>query len=411
MKTWIRGAMRRRGWLALALWSVFGVLWLTLEGGAPRRAMAQPAAPVAAALPGVPLGTEHAVGPGTVVDNLTVFPIYAKTPEDLGEFTTLEAATAAKSVAIREVGPSEAMAISSAGAGPQAQRQGPQQGLPLQQSGGGDRARVDTVVIENKGKLPILVLAGTIVKGGKQDRQIGEDFVVAPGKTVDVAAFCVEQGRWDGAREGKSTGGQFVAQKSLALGSVRAAGQYDKNQSQVWSEVGKVNAANKKSSASGTLMATMDDAQIAARRTGIANQVGKAIGTAPQQDKVVGVAYTVDGQVKGVRWFAGPKLFQLHRETLLHTAAMEAIAASAGRAPGAAVPPPGKAEAVAAFVTDMEKEAVAERKAKADDAVSLKKSAKGYASETFLMVDDPKAAPGRAAPKAPKSLSKDFVKK
>ena len=96
---------------------------------------------------------------------------------------------------------------------------------------------------------------------------------------------------------------------------------------------------------------------------------------------------------------------------LLHTAAMEAIAANAGRVPGSPAPSAGKPEAVASFVADMEKEVVAERKAKADDSVALKKSSKGYASETFLMVDDPKAAPGRAAPKAPKSLSKDFFKK
>ena len=55
-------------------------------------------------------------------------------------------------------------------------------------------------MIQNKGKLPILVLAGTIVKGGKQDRQIGEDFVVPRDKQVDVSAFCVEQGRWNGTR-------------------------------------------------------------------------------------------------------------------------------------------------------------------------------------------------------------------
>src|SRR5690606_8900190 len=139
----------------------------------------------------------------------------------------------------------------------------------------------DTVVIENRGRLPILVLAGTIVKGGKQDRQIGEDFVVAPGKTVDVAAFCVEQGRWNDNREGRSTGGTFVAQKSLALGNVRAAGQYDKNQGQVWSEVSRVNAANKKGAPSGTLLATLDDAEIARRREAIATRVAGAVGGAP----------------------------------------------------------------------------------------------------------------------------------
>ena len=101
--------------------------------------------------------------------------------------------------------------------------------------------------------------------------------VIAPGKTVDVAAFCVEQGRWNGAREGQSTGGKFTTQSSLALGSVRAAGQYDKNQSEVWNQVAQVNAANKKGVPSGTLLATMDDAQIAQQRAQVASQLASAI--------------------------------------------------------------------------------------------------------------------------------------
>lgn len=397
--SWIRGATRRRGRLALVAWAVLTCL-VGLAGRQVDEAQAQGApATATAALPGLPLGTEHAIGAATVIDNLTVFPIYAKQPEDLGEFTTLEGAIAAKSAIVREVGADARLGASRGGAEQRAQGHD------------GGSARVDTVVIENKGRLPILVLAGTIVKGGNQDRQIGEDFVVAPGKTVDVAAFCVEHGRWNGARDGKATGGQFVAQKSLALGSVRAAGQYDKNQGEVWNQVAQVNAANKKGAPSGTLLATMDDAQIAQRRASIASQLTTAVGRADRQDKLVGVAYAVDGKVKGVRWFAGTKLFQLHRETLLHTAAMEAIAASASRPAGAAAPAPARAEAVAAFVTEMEKEAVAERKAKADDAIAVKKNASGYASETTVFVDEPAATPGAPPVKKPKSLSKDFVKK
>ena len=54
--------------------------------------------------------------------------------------------------------------------------------------------------------------------------------------------------------------------QQLANDEVRAAGQYERNQSQVWAKVGKVNAATKKASASGTLMATLDDADLKAAR-------------------------------------------------------------------------------------------------------------------------------------------------
>ena len=46
---------------------------------------------------------------------------------------------------------------------------------------------MNTLVIENKGDVPIYVLAGTVVKGGKQDRQIGQDFIIEGKKTVKAA--------------------------------------------------------------------------------------------------------------------------------------------------------------------------------------------------------------------------------
>jgi len=385
-----RGVWRRR----LSLAFILGWIGMVLTMHRPDEAQAQPKPALAApgALPGVPLGTDHAVGAGTVIDNLTVFPIYAKTPEDLGDFTTLEAAVERKTAIVRELG--EAAAPVANG------RHGHRGG------GGGDGAQVNTLVIENKGKTAILVLAGTVVKGGKQDRQIGEDFIIPPGKTVNVDAFCVEHGRWDASREGKATGGTFVAQKSLALGSVRAAGQHDKNQGEVWNQVAQANAATKNEAPSGTLLATMDDKQIADQRARMATQLTSSMASAPQQDKLVGIAYAVDGRVKGVRWFAGPKLFKLHQDTLLQTAAMEAIAANASRPNKGGSAAPAKAESVASFVSDMEKQAVAEKRTKSDNVNTYKKSAEGYSSEVTM-----DQAPAAGAPPKPRSVSKDYIKK
>src|SRR4029079_8804388 len=92
-------------------------------------------------------------------------------------------------------------------------------GLGQQRAGGG--GEVNRLVIDNKGDKAIFVLAGTLVKGGKQDRQIAQDFIIPPGKTVPVDAFCVEHGRWTANREGKGTDGLFEAQKVLAVKEVR----------------------------------------------------------------------------------------------------------------------------------------------------------------------------------------------
>ena len=166
---------------------------------------------------GVELATGYVVGDGTQIGNLTVFPVLTREQPDLGPFTTLEAALARGEAEVREVG---------------------------------EQGQVNALAVENKGETPIFVLAGTVLEGGKQDRQVGQDVVVGGKQQVNVEAFCVEQGRWTAQREGRTTGGKFAPAKVLADSNVRAAGQYEKNQSQVWSEVSKVNVDNRKQSAS-----------------------------------------------------------------------------------------------------------------------------------------------------------------
>jgi hypothetical protein len=168
------------------------------------------------AVPGLPLFEDHTVGAPFVSGNLAVFPVYASVQEDVGEIVTLDEALEKGTAEVREVGP-EAVA-------------GEQVREVQQRTGEG--AVVNTLVIENRGKQPILVLAGTILKGGKQDRQVGRDFLVGANETEPVDAFCIEHNRWTTVRDGLATGGKFRAMKVLAVGEVRGAGQYEGDQGQ-----------------------------------------------------------------------------------------------------------------------------------------------------------------------------------
>jgi ARG/rhodanese/phosphatase superfamily protein len=354
--------------------------------------VAPPAAPLPAAQ-GAPamLKGDHVVGAGRALDNLTVFPITSKNQVDVGPVRTLDDALAKHEAEVREMGATGG--------------DGPAQQLNRAQFGGG--AQVNTLIIENTGTVPIFVLAGTIVKGGQQDRQIGQDFIVGAHKTVPVDAFCVEHGRWTVDRNGVATGGKFGTMQQLAPSSVRAAGQYDQNQSEVWSKVGEVNKANRKEAATGTLMATMDDGEVARKRADLASRVNLVLTAAPS-DPVVGFAYAVDGKVRGARWFANHRIFELYRPTLANTAAVDALTAQAEaaasgqpRSPAPAVAP----AAVSDFVSGIEEAKLKdERRTQADNVNEYRETDKGYGSST---VAKPAASP--AAP--PVHFSDDFVSK
>jgi hypothetical protein len=196
----------------------------------------------------------------------------------------------------------------------------------------------------------------------------------------------------------------------VAPSSVRAAGQYKKNQGEVWSKVGESNAVHGTSSASGTFLATVDDPAITGQRRELAGQIDVVLGAVKPQEDVVGIAYAIDGDVRGVRWFAHHAVFELVRKKLVTGIAFDAIVARAEaeaqhRAPSTK-PAPAPA-AVDAFVKNVEDAAVKEQRDTAAGNVNeYKESSQAYGSKT--MFKGASSKPG-ASPKKP--VSSDFTAK
>jgi hypothetical protein len=359
----------------------------------------------ASATPGVALDAEHTLGPPIVIDNLAVFPVYARVMEDIGEYLSLDDALAKGTATVREMG------AEPQGGGEQVGPQGLGNGPGNAQAYRGDGAQVNTLAIENKGDLPILVLAGTVVKGGKQDRQIGQDFIIGKRQTVPVDAFCVEHGRWTATRNGVATQGSFQTLKTLAAGGVRAAGQYEQNQSEVWSKVGKINRATGKETASDTLTASLEDGGVAAEQARAAAKVHAFLAAVPMADRTVGLAYAVGGEVTGVRWFIHHKLFARYDETLVNTAVVESFTARAvAKAQGQALAPGACAqEKVAAFVTGADRGRHEERKTAGENTNAYEFSDDAYAAEA--QVKSPAPASAASPPAKPKAVTKDYLRK
>lgn len=418
--------MKRRNLLWLALFVGLASLLIRCVAGTTRHSPAsspvgvqrsegvfvqasQPSGPVA--IPGSPLGDgEHTVGPPRVIGNLAIFPVYASVQDALGEFTTLEAAIESGVATVSERGAQAPHPLP-----PPTPQQAPQNtSLPTnnapnqvqQMVNGQHGATVNQLVIENQGELPILILAGSVVKGGRQDRQISQDFVVGPKETVPIDAFCVEHGRWNSNRNGVDTGGKFTAVKSLAQGDVRAAGQYQRDQSRVWSKVADVNRANKKAASTGTLMATVDDEELSARRASLSKDLLAFLGSVEAPRSVVGLAYAIDGKVRGVRWFFNHDLFARYGETLVNTAVLDALTAEAtAKGMGQAVPSGACEPAqVATFIAQIESGRLEQRDTAAQNVNDVRESDVGYGSSASLK------ASGKGGGKK-KAVTKDFLSK
>src|SRR6202790_4254753 len=175
--------------------------------------------------------------------NLTVFPVVASKSYDTVEFLTLDEGLRSGDVVVTEAGQARGLI-----------RHRPRDPAIMHPIRG---AEVNRLVLVNNSKRPLLLLAGEIVTGGKQDRVIGKDRIVPPeSDPVDLSVFCVEPGRWvatsehfgaSGAMYGKAVGGPInhvqPPMAMMAQPSVRAKAMGDKNQQEVWDEVGKQKAA------------------------------------------------------------------------------------------------------------------------------------------------------------------------
>jgi hypothetical protein len=96
---------------------------------------------------------------------------------------------------------------------------------------------VNQLQIDNLSDDYIFILAGDIVKGGRQDRTMGSDVIIAPkAKNVPLESFCVESGRWQ-KRGGEESDHFSDNSKILASKDLKLASRYEKNQSKVWQKV------------------------------------------------------------------------------------------------------------------------------------------------------------------------------
>ena len=129
--------------------------------------------------------------------NLTVFPVVSNKSYDTGEFITLDEGIRSGDVVITEAGQARGLIR---------RRTKNTDGLmpPVRE------AEVNRLVLVNNSKRPLLLLAGEVVTGGKQDRVIGKDRIVPPeSDPVDLSVFLRRAGAMGGGkRKGRLQRGQ-----------------------------------------------------------------------------------------------------------------------------------------------------------------------------------------------------------
>src|SRR5580704_3334935 len=277
--------------------------------------------------------------------SLTVFPVVASRSYAKGEFMTLEEGLRSGDVVVTEYGNVSGLI-----------RRRPAPAVQVQ----AQRAEVNRLVLINNSKRPLLLLAGEIVTGGKQDRVIGKDRIVPPeSDPVDLGVFCVEPGRWvaisehfgtSGATYGGAAGGTMIdgaVGTMMAQPSVRAKAMGDKDQAEVWAEVRKqqqsmtveVAAAPTASAASAqeiqstsSYARVMENKDVKEKVDEIAAPIQQNYESLIRQlrdRKAVGVVVAVNGRIIWADVFASTELLERYWPKLVRSYASEAVVSRA----------------------------------------------------------------------------------
>jgi hypothetical protein len=244
-------------------------------------------------------------------EKLRLYPVYAKEPfksnfKNVGHYTPLPTAIQQKKVRITE----------------------------KDQSG-----TVNSLTIENLSQDTIIIICGDVVKGGKQDRIIETDLVLAPksGKK-NLKVFCVESGRWQASRQEamvqrRGTGARDLATTTASAPafeshynkgsmSLRKVVEKEKAQDKVWDKVEELNARNVTITDTKTYTALSNNGNYSKQLSQYITFFQKQLA---RDSNIIGVVVVSGNKVLGCDLFATPALFRSQFPSLLHGYATEAI--------------------------------------------------------------------------------------
>jgi hypothetical protein len=252
--------------------------------------------------------------------NLTVFPVVAGHSFDTEEFLTLDEGLRSGEVIVTESG----------GLQPLMRRR-----LPIPPG-----PQVNQLVLVNNSKRPLILLAGEIVTGGKQDRVIGKDRIIpAESDPIDLGVFCVEPGRWTGSSDRFGmVGAAGGVPAPMAAPNVRAKAMADKDQQKVWSEVAKtrtamaetvtVEASAQAINSTSSYARVMNNEEVKQKVDSVAEPIQRNYRSLMQQlrdQHAVGVVVAVNGQMVWADIFASTSLLEKYWPKLVRSYAAEAV--------------------------------------------------------------------------------------
>lgn len=246
--------------------------------------------------------------------NLSIYPVVSSLGADTSAFLTLDEGVASGSVKILERGQLQGAIYR--------RRDGRRWPPQVEQNPEGGSASVNELVLVNESSRPLLLLAGEVVAGGKQNRIIGVDLLVPPkSDPVPLTVFCVEHGRWTAG------GGGFGSAKAIAHPQIRREAQGNKSQQGVWDSVSRAAGALAAASPTQDYKQVLENPEVKRRVDETAQSIQadyeRELREQIRGRSAVGVVVAINGEIVWSDVFPTADLFRRYWPKLLRSYVME----------------------------------------------------------------------------------------
>ena len=228
------------------------------------------------------------IGTPVTFQALTLIPVYASRPAQAVAYETFATALAGKRAVVTEVG----------------------------------SGSVPELGVKQSGKLPVLLLDGDQLIGGRQNRVLNTTLLVPVGVDFVVPVSCVEQGRWHQTRVDFGSGDIVPpslrhSKQSTVSDSYRRGMRARANQSDVWNAVSETLHRTASNSATSDLNEAYQSMGSRIEETRV------RLGAAPAD--AVGVVAIIDGQARAADLFDKPETLAEFWPRLIRSYALEAV--------------------------------------------------------------------------------------
>jgi hypothetical protein len=242
-----------------------------------------------------------------------------------------------------------------------------------------ETGNVNQLTIQNRGKLPVFVQGGDIVRGGRQDRTIRDDMVLPPKSgIVPVNVFCVENGRWQ-ARGNEDARLFSDSSNELPSKELKLAAKVTGDQGLVWQRVDELQRKAAKAGHVGidrirpnssptSLDLTMNNKPVESMSF---QYKARLAPTLQGKNDIVGYACVINGTVSSVDVYSSPQLFKKLWPKLIDASAVEA----ATKLVDGKSYPPVKTSSIESWMDDAKRAHVSSTRTVANTKVEVHESA------------------------------------